>query len=93
MGIKKENITQKDCVTLGLVNRAKFFGDVKAFEKVQELIEEQTNANLELRKQELEIKRQELELKRLELELKMNQGVGDDKVVIVNDIGDIDENS
>lgn len=91
MGMKKEKITQKDCVALGLVNRAKYFGDVKAFEKIQELTNEQTNALLELRKQELELKRQELELKRMELELKKNQGIDDDKVVIVNDIEDINE--
>ena len=83
--------TMKLAMVVGLMNRVTEYGDVKAFEKIQELSNEQTNANLELKKQELELKRKELELKQLELELKLNQGVSDDKVVIVNDIEDIDE--
>ncbi len=85
-GIPKEKITQKDCVVLGVVNRAKMIGDVKAFEKIQELTDDQTNALLELKKQELELKKRELELKERELELKLNQGMGEDKVTIVYDI-------
>lgn len=83
--------TMKLAMVVGLINRVTEYGDVKAFEKVQELTNEQTNANLKLREQELVLKQRELELKEKELELKLNQGVSDDKVVIVNDIEDIDE--
>lgn len=93
LGIPESEQNQRMLVAIGLLNRAKAVGDVKAFEKIQELSNEQTNVLIEIRKQELELKKRELELKEKELELKLNQGIGDDKVVVVNDIRNIDENS
>lgn len=93
LGIPESDQNQRMLVAVGLLNRAKMLGDVKAFEKIQELSNEQTNALLELKKQELALKQRELELKEKELELKLNQGVSDDKVVIVNDLEDIDESN
>lgn len=86
LGIPDNEQNQKMLVAVGLLNRAKLLGDVKAFEKIQELTDDQTNALLELKKQELELKKRELELKERELELKLNQGMGEDKVTIVYDI-------
>lgn len=90
-GIKEEDLNnQWVLLTQGLIGKA-MQGDVKAFTKIQELADQQTNTLIEIRKQELELKRRELELKEKELELRLNQGGDDEKVIIVHDLEDLDE--
>ncbi len=56
LGIPESEQNQRMLVAIGLLNRAKAIGDVKVFEKIQELSNEQTNALIEIHKQELELK-------------------------------------
>lgn len=73
----------------GLMNSATK-GNEKAFAKLQELTNEETNKFLEMKEKELKIREREIALKEKELEAKLNQG-SDNGVIIVHDLKEIDE--
>ncbi len=73
----------------GLMNSATK-GNEKAFAKLQELANEETNKFLVMKEKELKIREREIALKEKELEAKLNQG-SDNGVIIVHDLKDIDE--
>ena len=70
----------------GLMNVVWAKGDVKAFTKLQELTNNQTDKMLAIKEKELKLKERELELKEKELELKLNGNDEDDGVIIINDL-------
>lgn len=87
LGVDPDESTLETAMITALIKRA-IYGDVKAFQTYVDLVEGKGNEKLEakLRKEELLLKKQELELKRKELE----KGNSNDKVVIINDLGEYD---
>ena len=82
--------SQWPLLIMGLTQKAIQKGDEKAFAKLQELTDEQTDKFLAMKEKELKLKERELILKEKELELKMNNG-NDDGVVIIHDVDDLEE--
>lgn len=87
MGFKEEDLdNQWPLAMMGLAKKM-MTGDPKAIDKMQELVNQNTNKMIALKERELEIRERELAIK----EAMLQNGIPDnDRVTIINDIDEDD---